>query len=217
MLADVGLARRVVLAPADVPLGSLGAVLAAREAVVLRDRPDRADPKDDRGGLSVLTISGGAVVAADGVVTDGHVAVDGGRIAAVGAGAGGGPADIDADGGWIVPGFIDVQINGAHGIDVTTQPERIDELGARPRPLRRHGVRADRHHVPAGDAGGGAGGVGGRDAAAGDGRRRRAARPAPRGPDAGAGARGRPSGRAPGAAGPGRDRRVVGRRRGRCW
>ena len=31
MLADIGLARRVVLAPADIPLGSLGAVLAARD------------------------------------------------------------------------------------------------------------------------------------------------------------------------------------------
>ena len=29
-----------------------------------------------------------------------------------------------------LPGFIDVQINGAHGIDVTTQPARIVELGA---------------------------------------------------------------------------------------
>ena len=47
--------------------------------------------------------------------------------------------DIDARGGWIVPGFIDVQINGAHGIDVTTQPERIDELGA---VLVRYGVTA---------------------------------------------------------------------------
>ena len=42
-------------------------------------------------------------------------------------------------GGWIVPGFIDVQINGAHGIDVTTEPERIDELGAA---LVRYGVTA---------------------------------------------------------------------------
>ena len=45
MLSEIGIARRVVMAPADVPLGSLGAVLAAREAVVLRDRPDRADPE----------------------------------------------------------------------------------------------------------------------------------------------------------------------------
>ena len=42
------------------------------------------------------------------------------------------PADalvIDATGGWVTPGFIDVQINGGHGIDLTSEPERADELG----------------------------------------------------------------------------------------
>ena len=42
MLADVGLARRVMVAPADVPLGSLGAVLAARDGSVLQMSPDGA-------------------------------------------------------------------------------------------------------------------------------------------------------------------------------
>ena len=59
------------------------------------------------------------------------------------------PVDVDAGGGWIVPGFIDVQINGAHGIDVTTQPHRIDELAA---VLPRYGVTAflpTVDHVPA--------------------------------------------------------------------
>jgi len=35
LLADIGLARRVVLTPADAPLGSLGAVLAAQEEPVV--------------------------------------------------------------------------------------------------------------------------------------------------------------------------------------
>ena len=56
-----------------------------------------------------------------------------------GVASGDGAVDVDARGGWIVPGFIDVQINGAHGIDVTTEPERIDELGAA---LVRYGVTA---------------------------------------------------------------------------
>ena len=86
----------------------------------------------------MLTIGGGAVVAADGIVTDGHVAVAGGRIVSVGAGAG---ADRWTSTPVVAgsPGFIDVQINGAHGIDVTTQPERIDELGD---VLVRYGVTA---------------------------------------------------------------------------
>ena len=36
---------------------------------------------------------------------------------------------IDATGCWVTPGFIDVQINGGHGIDLTTEPGRADELG----------------------------------------------------------------------------------------
>ncbi|MET0324517.1 MAG: N-acetylglucosamine-6-phosphate deacetylase, partial [Ilumatobacteraceae bacterium] len=74
------------------------------------------------------------------VIRRGAVHVDGPTIVGVG-GAGGTLADgdIDADGGWIVPGFVDVQINGAHGIDVTTQPRRIDELGS---VLTRYGVTA---------------------------------------------------------------------------
>ena len=59
MLADLGLARRVVLAPADVPLGSLGAVLAARDGQtgpVGRD-DDRPAARSSR---------------PDGVLPDGH-------------------------------------------------------------------------------------------------------------------------------------------------
>jgi N-acetylglucosamine-6-phosphate deacetylase len=40
---------------------------------------------------------------------------------------------------WVVPGFIDLQLNGAGGIDVTTQPDRLAELAA---DLPRHGVTA---------------------------------------------------------------------------
>ena len=87
-----------------------------------------------------MRIAGGNVVAPGVVIRRGAVVLDGPTIGGVG-GAGGTLADgdIDADGGWIVPGFIDVQINGAHGIDVTTQPGRIDELGAC---LTRDGVTA---------------------------------------------------------------------------
>ena len=45
----------------------------------------------------------------------------------------------DADGLIVAPGFIDAQINGAHGIDVTAEPDRIGELGAE---LTRYGVTA---------------------------------------------------------------------------
>ena len=93
--------------------------------------------------------------------------------------------DIDAAGGWIVPGFIDLQINGAHGIDVTTQPERIDELGA---VLARYGVTAFVPTVITCPPATRAAALAAWADRPGDAGRRRAARAAPRGPDAGAGA-----------------------------
>lgn len=78
-------------------------------------------------GQPTIAVANGAVITPDGVVEDGHIVIDGGRITTIGSGAVEFPS-IDAHGGWIAPGFIDVQINGAHGIDLTAQPERIDEL-----------------------------------------------------------------------------------------
>ena len=86
-----------------------------------------------------MIVGGGRVLTPDGVLDDGTVTIDGRLITRVDVGRLDEAADVDAAGGWIVPGFIDVQINGAYGIDVTTQPDRIDELAAA---LVRHGVTA---------------------------------------------------------------------------
>ena len=37
---------------------------------------------------------------------------------------------------WVGPGFIDLQINGAHGIDVTTAPDAHPRAGASGSPSR---------------------------------------------------------------------------------
>ena len=133
-----------------------------------------------------LTIGGGEVVGPAGTLV-----VDDGLIVATGAS---GALDLDAGGGWIVPGFIDVQINGAHGIDVTTQPHRIDELAAF---LPRYGVTSFLPTVitcaPEVRAAALAAFAGRRHRGPGGG----AARAAPRRPDAGAGPQGRPSGGTP--------------------
>ncbi len=89
-------------------------------------------------GQPTIAVTNGAVITPDGVLEDGHVVIDGGRITNIGAGAVDLPS-IDAHGGWIAPGFIDVQINGAHGIDLTARPDRIDDLAAQ---LPQHGVTA---------------------------------------------------------------------------
>jgi N-acetylglucosamine-6-phosphate deacetylase len=48
-------------------------------------------------------------------------------------------AVLDARGAVVAPGFVDVQINGAHGIDLASRPEAIGDLAAA---LPRYGVTA---------------------------------------------------------------------------
>jgi N-acetylglucosamine-6-phosphate deacetylase len=90
-----------------------------------------------------LVIAGGSVITPAGVLEPGDVVAGDRRILAVGPlGAIERPADavvIDAAGCWVTPGFIDVQINGGHGIDLTTEPARAEELG---RMLPGYGVTA---------------------------------------------------------------------------
>jgi N-acetylglucosamine-6-phosphate deacetylase len=71
-----------------------------------------------------LVVTGGdrARTAADTVIVDG-------RIADPGAASAGAPT-LDATGLLVAPGFVDLQCNGAAGIDLTTQPERLWEMAA---------------------------------------------------------------------------------------
>jgi len=90
---------------------------------------------------SRVVVTGGRVMAPDRVIPDGRVVIDGGSIVAVEPASPAGSAGtvVDAGGGWIVPGFIDLQVNGGAGVDITNEPERMDGLG---RDLIRQGVTA---------------------------------------------------------------------------
>jgi N-acetylglucosamine-6-phosphate deacetylase len=64
------------------------------------------------------------------------IVLEGGRIAAVGgagavaaAGAAGESRVVDLDGLWLGPGYIDLQVNGAGGHDVTSDPTSIWAVG----------------------------------------------------------------------------------------
>lgn len=76
-------------------------------------------------------ITGGRVVTPDGVLDPGWVQVDNGTIAAVGTGpapAGNGApvTEVDASGGWVVPGFVDIHCHGGGGESFTNpDPARV--------------------------------------------------------------------------------------------
>ncbi len=68
----------------------------------------------------------GRILAPDGA-REGTVTVERGRIAELGGGASAGARRA----AWIAPGLIDLQVNGAFGIDLATEPERVAELAGR--------------------------------------------------------------------------------------
>lgn len=76
---------------------------------------------------SSLTITGGGVLTPDGWV-DQDVHISNGYIAGSSPKAGSGTA-LDARGFHVVPGLIDLQVNGGWGLDFASRPESIWEVG----------------------------------------------------------------------------------------
>jgi N-acetylglucosamine-6-phosphate deacetylase len=67
----------------------------------------------------------------DVLLRDGRIATVGGDAADLGAGeaAGAGIETVDVGGLWLAPGFIDLQVNGAGGHDITAEPASIWDVG----------------------------------------------------------------------------------------
>lgn len=72
----------------------------------------------------------GPLLAANGVLAEGEVTLEGGQIAAVHPGPPRATPDITIE-GVLLPGFIDLQINGAFGHDFMGEPESVIEVAAR--------------------------------------------------------------------------------------
>lgn len=85
--------------------------------------------------MSSLVVRGGTAVSG----TPFEVVVVDGLVAAAAPAASTGARVLDATGLTVVPGLIDLQVNGAAGIDVTAEPERLWEVAAA---LPRFGVTA---------------------------------------------------------------------------
>lgn len=91
--------------------------------------------------MSTIRFANGRVVTAAGTLDGATLTLTGGRIAAIDATAPVAESEIDLAGGWIVPGFIDVQVNGGGGVLFNDAPtvDGIDAIG--------------RGHVPFGTTG----------------------------------------------------------------
>jgi N-acetylglucosamine-6-phosphate deacetylase len=90
------------------------------------------------GGPVDVTLTGGRVVTPDGVLEQGWVAVRDGLIAAVGQGAPPEGPTADVDGGWLVPGFVDIHCHGGGGEAFTSaDPARVVKAA---NAHRRHGT-----------------------------------------------------------------------------
>lgn len=87
-------------------------------------------------GRPLLSIVGGRLLTDTGL-GDGEVMLDGELIRSVDRWPSGADPVIDADGLIVAPGFVDLQINGGHGLDLASDPASMWALG---RLLPRHGV-----------------------------------------------------------------------------
>jgi N-acetylglucosamine-6-phosphate deacetylase len=82
------------------------------------------------------------------VFTDGrevpacHIEVADGRIAAIEPAPAPAGEDVVVDDGWIAPGLIDLQVNGAEGADLTSAEDAAAALAQVARALAAHGVTA---------------------------------------------------------------------------
>ena len=74
--------------------------------------------------MSILALRGRLVVGGE-VWDGGTVLVEGGAPATAAH------ETVELPGSFIVPGFVELQINGAFGVDVATEPERLRELSAK--------------------------------------------------------------------------------------
>lgn len=78
----------------------------------------------------MVRLGGGRVVTPGGVLEGHAVVVAGGHIAEIAATPAAGAAEVDCTGCWIVPGFVDVHVHGARGVDVLAGGDAVARVAA---------------------------------------------------------------------------------------
>lgn len=89
--------------------------------------------------MTTLHFHGGRVVAAGATLDGAAITVEAGRIAAIASGGAG--KGIDLAGGWLLPGFVDTQVNGGGGVLFNTDIS-VDGIAAIAAAHRRYGTTA---------------------------------------------------------------------------
>ena len=81
--------------------------------------------------MSTIRFANGHVVTAAGTLEGATFNLEAGRIVGIDSEAPAAEREIDLAGGWVVPGFIDVQVNGGGGVLFNDAPtvEGIDAIG----------------------------------------------------------------------------------------
>lgn len=79
-----------------------------------------------------LVVRNGHVLAGDAVLPGARLRVEDGHIASISAATGPSDAVIDLEGGWLLPGFIDAQVNGGGGVLFNDAPnvQGVAAIGA---------------------------------------------------------------------------------------
>ncbi|KQN02498.1 N-acetylglucosamine-6-phosphate deacetylase [Sphingomonas sp. Leaf230] len=89
--------------------------------------------------MTIFRFSNGHVVTPTGVLNEATIVVEDGRIARIGDATSDQAVDhaVDLDGGWLMPGFVDTQVNGGGGVLFNDTPtvEGIAAIGAAHRPF----------------------------------------------------------------------------------
>jgi N-acetylglucosamine-6-phosphate deacetylase len=87
-------------------------------------RPATTRPRPADGGTRRV-LAGARVVLPTGIMDDGRITVDGGRIAPDTPGADAGAEVIDVSGHWLVPGFVDIHNHGGGGASFSGPAEDV--------------------------------------------------------------------------------------------